>query len=396
MSNATMVANAEQFADVEGLFEDKQGGTGTYLNIFDFSICQRSKTMPADPTGWEGPFTRQNPRTHEDVISYAKRYDRMIGRIADIYKQTKEFDASKGGGKVTNWNIVLLTGGQRLTLQLVWMDRVLKRFLKVAPNIDYTRPILISAFKAMKNGDPNQAVSFRQYKGDMADREALRNVDKWEKVEEYWKGPVDSEGKRIDGPQSGADGSILPQPIQDPEDESWDYKEQNRFLGVYFRDNVLPTIKALAEQYGITHEDADASTPTHSGPPADDTPVTTRPFIVAATNINEMASGAHVARIKQLCQALNYDPDWATGKLLEAGLAELTDEAARYVIYKLEQKAQKSGQAVAPPPPPPPPVAPAPPADDDDDLWGTGPAATAPAAPVTAPYDPNSNDDIDF
>lgn len=398
MQDNEMAINAAQFADIEGLFEDKGGSGGIYLSIFDYTICQRSKSFDTeeeamsnltallvnDPA-WTGPHKTTNPKTKQDRYSCSKRYDRMIGRIGDISRHTKEFDASKGGGKVTNWDIVILSGGERLTLQLTYIDHVLKRFLKVAPNINFRLPLFISAFKAMKNGEGKQAVSFKQYQGDIKDIAALKNVDNWDKVEEYWRPQVDANGEKIQGsPYTGADGSILPPPIEDEEDGSWDYKAQNKFLSNYFRTNIEPTIKALAAEYGIESHDTDTSGTgdmTHTGGPVEDTtPVTTKPFIVVASNLAEMASSVHINRIKQLSKALSMDVNAVVAKLVGAGLDELNGDAAKYVMYMLEQRAAKLGVAILETPKPtPPPPAPTP-APVSDDLWDDDDATPAPLA----------------
>lgn len=429
-----MMVDPSAYADVEGLFEDRPKGAGTFLSIFQHGICQRSKSydteeealsnltaMLVNDDGWAGPHKTTNPNTKQDRYSLAKRYDRMVARIADISKDTKEFDASKGGGKVTNWNIIMLSGGKRLTLQLTWCDPVLKRFLKVAPNIDYTRPLLISAFSSMRNGEAKQAVSFRQYQEDMADLAAFRDVDKWTKVNEYWqadkRGP---DGKALEGSKSvGLDGTILPHPEYDEEDKSWDYRAQNKFLAMYFRDNILPTIKALAEQYGLDNPDTDTSTPTHTGPTVDDTPVTIKPANPVAMSMNELATGGHIALFRRLAEAQNFEPDYACQKLTGVGINELSDEAVRYAIYKLQTRAAKKAETVGvapatPIPAPTPVVTPPPaqfvmdPADPADDIdWDAAPApavATGASAfqqavnPVTPTkeYDPNSNDDVEW
>lgn len=427
MSEETMLVDASAFADVEGLFEDKQGGRGTYLSIFDHAICERSKSfsygddsdkakaeceanlaaLQANDPAWSGPHKTVNPKTGADVWSNSKRYDRMIGRVADITKHTKEFNATQGGGKVTNWNILILTGGKYLTLQLVWVDHVLKRFLKVSPNVDFARPIFISAFGSMKDGSAKQAVSFKQYTGDLADIAAFRNVDKWDKIPEYWQADKkDASGKTLEGAKwKGLDGSELPPGVKDDEDDSWDYKAQNKFLASYFRDNILPKIKALAEQYGLHNADTDTSELTHSGiPQDDDTPVTEKPLNPVAVNVGDLISGKNTARIKQLALAMGREADFVTDKLVGATLGSLSDQAGKYVIYKLEDHMAKNPSAVVAPTPPPVVVAP----EADDDLWDTGTPATAltgsqelaaavaprpdPTKPV--PYDPNSNDDV--
>jgi hypothetical protein len=384
--NEHLIEDGSDYADVEGLFEDKGGDGGMFLSIFDFSICQRSKTMVE---GWEGPFSRKNPKTNEEVISYAKRYDRMVARIIDVTKHTKEFDASKGGGKVTNWNILLIAGGQKMTLQLTWIDSVLKRFLKVAPNINLEKPILISAFRSMKNGEAKQAVSFRQGEG--------KDLKTWTKVEEYWKRPVGPDGKTpIEGSSAvGADGTILPQPIHDEEDDSWDYKEQNKFLAKHFRDVTLPKIKAIAAKYGLDKQDSDESMPTHTGGAG---PVTEKPADPLAHDMSDIASGTTLAEVKRVIGVFGWTPEAVVGKMFgpNISISELNEQAAGWMLYQLHELGKKRGVktelAVSKSK-----QAPEPEDDGLDDLFSgpATPAATpAPApAPAAAPAD---DDDIDW
>lgn len=221
MEQQQQQAQAQQpEACVEGFNAKSERTSGIYLSVFDGSICQKSKT-PVD--GWEGPIKTQNPQTKEDVLTYCYRYDSVVARIIDVQKYQKTFDS---GGKSSGFNITLLAGDKKATLQLTWIEPTLKRFLKVARNIDFTKPVRISVFPITKpSGKKSSAVSFKQ--GDGPDPQ------QWEKVEEFYN----------------AQSEDMPQPTQDDMDGSWDYKPQERFLGVRFAEDVLPKIKEIAAQY---------------------------------------------------------------------------------------------------------------------------------------------------
>jgi len=205
---------------VEGFNLKREGGKAIYLNVFDGSLCRKSKNFV---DGWEEkPIKTTNPQTKEDVFTFVERYDSIVARIVDVNKYQHKFE---NGGKVSGFDIALLAGGKRAILQLTWIEHTLKRFLKVAPNIDFEKPIRISVFATTKNGKKNTAVSFKQ--GDGPDPE------QWDKVNEFYNN----------------DNEEMPKGIHDDNDDSWDYKPQNKFLGEKFAADTLPKIKVIAARY---------------------------------------------------------------------------------------------------------------------------------------------------
>ena len=208
--------------DVEGFIKKTKSDT-VYFRVFDGSICQTSKEARE---GWEGPIETTNPQDKTPVYTYIDRYDQVVARIVDVNKYQKTFD---NGGKVSGFELTLLAGPRRAIFRLKWIEPVLKRFLKVAENIDFNKPVRISVFSTIKNGKKGTAVSFQQGDGP---------VDQWNKVNEFW----------------GRDNAELPQGVHDDMDDSWDYKEQNKFLGQKFAETVLPRIKAIAASHGIQQQ----------------------------------------------------------------------------------------------------------------------------------------------
>lgn len=211
----------------EGFVKKDEGAGKLYFRVFDNSLCLKS-SKPVD--GWEGPIITQNPKTKEDVKTWVDRFDYLVTRIVDVNKFAHEFT---NGGKVRGYELTLKAGDKYGQLQLTWIEPVLKRFLKVAPNINFDMPIFISVFGVNDNGKSKVAVSFRQPSGG-AD---TRDPREWDKVFEYYN--KDSE---------------MPQAVHDEFTDKWNYDEQNKFLGIAFERDTMPKIKAIAKSLGLEQE----------------------------------------------------------------------------------------------------------------------------------------------
>lgn len=407
------------YADVEGFELESKRPKGRYFSIFKNRLALRSKEVV---DGWEGPFETRHPITDKIVISYAQFYDRLVVRIINITREKKDFSA-QGGGKAIQWNIRVLANGKKATLQFNQKDSTLTRLLKVIRNVKFDRPIAISAWKGFdkKNNKEHQAMSFYQPSDELIatrDPNKIKNLDNWTKVDEYWKRALDENGKPVEGvPSLGADGTILPQPIQD-EDEEWDFREQTKFLISQFRQHIEPQMIDIAAKYGATVENED-STPEFSGP--EEIPVVTeKPTNPMATSMRDALTGEQRAKCMQLAQQLGQNPDAIAQKLLGANLDEISKNAASYLEYRMSRKIAKNAPPVtaptgslpptaAPQPAPEPapvvaaPVAqapaPAPAATEDDDDWGVPAApsvvAQAPATPSVVAAAPKVADDDD-
>ena len=216
--------NEQNNNTVEG-FNEKQVQDVTYFQVFDFSLCQKSKTPreKSDGTAWEGPIKTTNPRDGSEVQTYVNRFDSIVARIVDVNKYESNFN---NGNKEVGLAITLMAGNRKGIWKIAWLKGELKRFLKVSPNINFEKPVRISVFKGRKDdGSPKLAVSFKQGDGP--------NPENWEKVNEYWN------------------ARNLPQPFKDDMTNKYDYSEQNKVLGQNFFAEVLPRIKDVANRLGI-------------------------------------------------------------------------------------------------------------------------------------------------
>lgn len=207
-----------------------------YFNVFDNSIVRKSK-VAINAEGWEGPIKTTHPKTKKEVSTWVERYDNLVAYIGNVERFMKEFT---DGGKTSGFNITLLSGAglkKKAVLQLTWCEPVLKRFLKVAPNIKWDRPIYISVFPTTRNNKQGIAVAFKQGEGN--------DPEKWTNVPEYWS------RDKEEGSEGVPPGAGIPRAVHDEMDDSYDFKAQNNFLGKQFFTHQLPIIRQLAAKYGL-------------------------------------------------------------------------------------------------------------------------------------------------
>jgi hypothetical protein len=332
------VHGTDDYSDVEG-FEEKRGSSMIYFRVFDKAICMTSKE-PRD--GFEEkPIETTNPQTKEKVKTYVKRFDRLIARIVGFRREKKEF---KGGGRAIQYNVYLMAGDKKASLQFMGNDPTFKRFLKVAPNIDFTKPILISAFPSKKTvgGESKYvtAISFRQGQGT--------NVDQWDKVEEYWQRPKDDDGKPLPNkPSKGPDGSKLPPMVHDEDDDSWDSREQDKFLREYFKDNVLPKIEAIEQKYKAAGQtvapkpEGGTGTDFNFGENREIPVVTEKPDNPQMKSLDDGMTSDQRSELKKLFKHLGKDPEKSSQKMLGVGFDELSLEAGSYLTYRVKKQIDK-------------------------------------------------------
>lgn len=335
--------------DVEGFFEKSKGRNFMFFQLFDGTICLKSREVPTDE-GWEAePVKTMNPQDKTEVFTYVKRFDRLIVRVVALDKRRKEFD--KTGGKITNWNITVMAGNKRAILQTVWCDALLKKFLKVAPNINFDMPILFGAFIKVENGKKKQLISIRQGPVDV-------NPDDWAPVPFYWIRPLLSNKQpNYDVPATGADGTILPDAVDNYDEEEdkheWDFKPQQKFLATHFKDNTLPKIQAIADALGIKpHDEAnEGSTPEFTGGPVSNDPhadianipvVKKRPDSPASKSVGDAMTMDQAGAIRKLAKQIGKHVDVVAQKFVEEDFDDLSIEGASYVQYKLERRIAKA------------------------------------------------------
>lgn len=187
-------------------------------------------------------ITVTNPKTKLDVIKHGNAYHTVQGRVTKVvkYDTGDKFSTRYFGFKMT-----LEDGGDFYVFDMPYNSQALRRFLSVAPNVDWAIPLSITVFKGKKQGNHSGAeptvVWFRQ---------------RDETVKSYFT---------KDAPNG------MPPATQDPHSKEWDFKVQRRWLVDYFLDNIAPAIEEAAKKVAPPLEPESAPERTYEQePPAHD------------------------------------------------------------------------------------------------------------------------------
>ena len=95
-----------------------------YLAVADGKIVRRTK----EPTA-----TSKERITKTGKVVHEEHYDYVMGLIVDIATRENEF------GKF--WNVVLLDGDEKYTLQFQYSGGNASSFLRALPNVDLSKPV---------------------------------------------------------------------------------------------------------------------------------------------------------------------------------------------------------------------------------------------------------------
>lgn len=321
--------------DFEGGFFKKGKSNWLYFSVFDGTLCLKYDG-PVEGKELEGPIITQHPRTKKEKSTWVERFDSLVVRIIDCERRAKEFSKASGGGKVVNYNFTIMTGkGKRATLQTSYMDAMLRKLLKVAPNIDFEKFVRIGAFKGRED---KTIISIKQGDGPL--------FDEWPAVPFYWQHPTYENGDpNYDKPAVAPDGTVLPNAVHDEDEGTWDFSAQNKFLVKHFKEHTLPRIKEMAAKYGTDRfRPEEYETPTHSGPAQPEIPVVTeRPSLLTAMGLEDAMQPSQASELRALCKRLGKDPDEVIKAALKSDVSfdELSLEGAAYLKYRIEKKIAK-------------------------------------------------------
>lgn len=186
-------------------FQTKTTGDGLFFTIKHNSIVRESK----EPREGFQPIKVQNPRTKEEITKYIEKYDLLEAIIYKIewYDTEQRYDTRYRG-----WKIHLDANGKKGVLDLPFDTRVSSRFMKLAENIDYTKP-----------------VEFRAWKDTRSDSTALF---------------VGQDGKNVPQKYTRDEPGDLPPPIQKASGK-WNYDDQADFLHERMIKHVIPLVAKL-------------------------------------------------------------------------------------------------------------------------------------------------------
>lgn len=189
-----------------GLEDYNNSGT-VFLKLKHGHLCEDSKTAREGFDKVEG-----NLRDGTPFVKWIKPYRAVSGYIYKIDKYDREFN----GRKFRGWNIHLDDGDFRAVLDIPFESRINSRWMKLAANIDFAKPVRFSAWQDRKTD--TLAFNVQQ----------MVDEDVWMSVPQLYT--RDNMGE-------------CPEPVQRSSGK-WDYGAQEDFLVERMENYVIPTVVA--------------------------------------------------------------------------------------------------------------------------------------------------------
>ena len=198
-----------------------------YLQVKDYSIWRELKRQE---DGCD-VITVENPRTKEILTKYGYKYKSIEGLAVSLAPYSNEH----AGVKYAGFKLVLEDADDRYSLDMSHNGQLLRRFLRCAPNFNWSHPLKISAFKSKKEnpGDPDSTGIWFQQGA--------------ETVPPFY---------------TRTDPHGMPEAIKDELSGEWDFKTQNRWLVNKLTTETIPAIEASRSHAPVTrHEDEQGAPP---------------------------------------------------------------------------------------------------------------------------------------
>lgn len=229
---------------MKGLQEKTDGGI--FLHIKHGTICEESKT----PKDKFVAIEVTNPRSGQTSTKYIKPYKLVEAMIKRIEWYEREYD----GTPFMGWKLVLDADGVACTLDLPLQSQTATRFMKLAENLDFTKPV---EFSAWKTPEDKTALSVKQ------------------------------EGNNVPQKYTKDNPGDCPPPVQGF-GKKWNYDAQTQFLHEKMTQVVIPKLNALR---GVEEErEAEAATTNGNAlAPNNDGSDITDPFSAIQRSIKALA-----------------------------------------------------------------------------------------------------------
>lgn len=184
-----------------------------YLQVKHFCLWQELKK----PTAGSETIEVTNPKTKAVIAKHGNKFDNVEGHASDLvaYDTGKKYDTRYFGFK-----LYLRDGIDFYVLDMPYNSQILRRFLRVAPNIDWALPLSITVFKGHKpNSDKEETgVWFRQ------------------------------EGTTIKPYFTRETPHGMPEATFDDDLQQWDFKAQHRWLVDRLKEHTVSEIKDAEKQ----------------------------------------------------------------------------------------------------------------------------------------------------
>ncbi len=182
-----------------------------YLQVKHFSLWREVKKQV---NGCE-EIEVQNPRTGAVIKKYGYKYRDVSGRATKLVKYDTE---RKYSTRYFGFKLHIVDGAETYVLDMPYQSQILRRFLRVARNIDWSQPFTITVFKGKKNE---------------------RNVEETG----IW---FQQRGETVKPYYTRENPRGMPPATQDPHTHEWDFKAQHRWLVDRLKEETMRDIEEAA------------------------------------------------------------------------------------------------------------------------------------------------------
>jgi len=186
-----------------------------FLKISHGQICQTSKTERDGYKRIDGTL-----RDGTEYTKWIKPYKAVSGYVTKMEWYDREYN----GRKFRGWNIHIDADGTPCSLDIAFDSRINSRWMKVAENVDFRKPVRFSAWTDRKT-----------------DTTAFN---------------VQQDGVSVPQKYTRENPHDLPEPIQRASGK-WDYGAQEDFLCQRMLDVVIPTIDAAQALRPLRNQQVD-------------------------------------------------------------------------------------------------------------------------------------------
>lgn len=184
-------------------FQQKTESTGKFFVVKHNCICEESSKERA---GF-GPVEVMNPQTKEISIKFIRPYDFLEAMVTKIeWRDTGD----KYDQRYMSWKIHLNADGESGTLEIPFNSRIGDRFMKMAENIDFAKPV---EFRAWRDAEDKTAFIIKQ------------------------------DGQSVPQLYTKADPGKCPPPVQ-TFGGKWNFDGQSQFLHRQMLEVVIPRVEA--------------------------------------------------------------------------------------------------------------------------------------------------------
>ena len=221
-------------------FQERSEGSGKFFVIKHNTICEESsKEQP----GFK-PVEVMNPSTGEVVHKFIKPYAALEAMVTRIeWRDTED----RYEQRYMSWKIHLDADGQKGVLEIPFESRTSSRFMKLAENIDFRRPVEFRAWKDQKT----EGTAF--YVGQRVNDDDEKSISVPQKYTKENPGDCPVPVKRLGG--------------------KWNWDDQMEFLHERMMNVVVPRLAAVRLVLGEEAENGNGHSGFNERPPDEDPPL---------------------------------------------------------------------------------------------------------------------------